>query len=82
MIQLTDHGMYLVNGVPRKLRHGPGGSPPAGPWPGRSCRLTTCPRTPCSCSIRFDAMVSHDITYVGIIQQARLHEGSSPFPTP
>ena len=31
--------------------------------------------------IRFDAMVSHDITYVGIIQQARA-SGMREFPVP
>ena len=31
--------------------------------------------------IRFDAMVSHDITYVGIIQQARA-SGMKEFPIP
>ena len=36
---------------------------------------------PMELKIRFDAMVSHDITYVGIIQQARA-SGMKEFPIP
>ena len=38
-------------------------------------------RSRSSSQIRFDALISHDITYVGIIQQARA-SGMKEFPDP
>ena len=81
MIQLTDHGMYLVNGVPCE-------SAPAAPSQARQGTMAwhilqshNCSDDPERLRIRFDAMVSHDITYVGIIQQARA-SGMKEFPIP
>ena len=81
MIQLTNHGMYLVNGVPcesaalspRQARQG------TMAW--RILQAHNVSGDPEKLQIRFDAMVSHDITYVGIIQQARA-SGMKEFPIP
>ena len=83
MITLSSHGVYLKNGVPA-----PGGE--GFPSPGearqqtiasgilrahnRSGRLDKL-------NIRFDKLISHDITYVGVIQTAR-GSGLNAFPVP
>ena len=81
MITLHDRGVYLVDGVPRE-------SAPLSPADGRrrtmAWRILQAHSTggdPEKLQIRFDAMVSHDITYVGIIQQARA-SGMREFPIP
>ncbi len=80
-VTLYNHGMYLVNGKPAETgydtpeiaRHGTiaAGILAAHNIGGNETQL----------GIRFDALVSHDITYVGIIQTARA-SGMTEFPVP
>ncbi len=80
-VTLIDHGMYLVGGKPCER----------GPIPAEDARRGTLAYGILSAHntsdndhalrIRFDAMVSHDITYVGIIQTARA-SGMTEFPLP
>ena len=82
MVQLTNHGVYLIDGVkpvdtcdvaPEEARKGT-----------IAYSILTAHNTSGSDSdlkIRFDAMASHDITYVGIIQTARA-SGLEKFPIP
>ncbi len=81
MIMLHNSGIFLVDGVPQE-------SAPLSPAEGRKRTMAwnilqahNCSGDPEALSIRFDAMVSHDITYVGIIQQARA-SGMKEFPIP
>ncbi len=76
-----NHGMYLVDGKPSET----GLASPA-----EACKGTLAYRILSAhnrsgndekLQIRFDAMVSHDITYVGIIQTARA-SGMTEFPLP
>ena len=81
MIQITDHGIFLVDGEVRD----------SAPISAQEARQQTMAWNilqahntsgdPEHLKIRFDAMVSHDITYVGIIQQARA-SGMKEFPIP
>ena len=80
-MKLTDHGVFLCGGVPQQTA-------PLTPDEGR--RRTMAYRIlqahnqsgdERQLRIRFDAMLSHDITYVGIIQQARA-SGMKEFPLP
>ena len=80
-MKLTNHGVFLCGGVPQS-------SASIRPEDGR--RLTMAYRIlqahnqsgdEKKLRIRFDAMLSHDITYVGIIQQARA-SGMREFPIP
>ena len=71
MITLHDNGVFLTGGVPRAAG-------PVSPEEGRKRTMAwsilqahNTSGDPEQLQIRFDAMVSHDITYVGIIQQAR-----------
>ena len=71
MITLHPSGVFLADGVPCEAA-------PISPEEGRrqtmAWRILHAHNTsgdPSRLKIRFDAMVSHDITYVGIIQQAR-----------
>lgn len=76
MIQLTDHGMYLVNGVPQETAATDREEARRRTMAWQILQAHNESPDPMQLRIRFDAMVSHDITYVGIIQQARLrHEG-------
>ena len=81
MITLHDTGVFLADGVPCD-------SAPISPAEGRrqtmAWRILQAHNTsgdPEKLQIRFDAMVSHDITYVGIVQQARA-SGMKEFPIP
>ena len=81
MITLHDHGVFLVNGVPCA-------DAPISPAEGRRQTMAwsilqahNAGDDPENLKIRFDAMLSHDITYVGIIQQARA-SGMKEFPIP
>ncbi len=81
MITLHDNGIFLVNGVPCD-------SAPLSPQEGRRNTMAwrilqahNVSNDPEQLNVRFDAMVSHDITYVGIIQQARA-SGMKAFPIP
>ena len=81
MIQLTDHGIFLVDGEVRD-------SAPVSAQEARQQTMAwnilqahNTSGDPEHLKVRFDAMVSHDITYVGIIQQARA-SGMKEFPIP
>jgi aconitate hydratase len=81
MISLCDHGVFLLDGVPSD-------SASVSPDEARKCTMAyqilqahNTSGDPEKLKIRFDAMVSHDITYVGIIQQARA-SGMKEFPIP
>ena len=81
MIQLTNHGMYLVNGVPQESAGVSQAEARQGTMAWRILQAHNVSGDPENLRIRFDAMVSHDITYVGIIQQARA-SGMKEFPIP
>ena len=81
MIQLTNHGMYLVDGVPCESASVPQEEARQGTMAWRILQGHNVSGDPERLQIRFDAMVSHDITYVGIIQQARA-SGMKEFPIP
>ncbi len=81
MVKLTDHGMYLVDGKPVE-------SADLSPAEARKNTIAYSILQAHNVSgdeqklnIRFDAMLSHDITYVGIIQTARA-SGLTEFPMP
>ncbi len=81
MITLHDGGVFLASGVPCAQA-------PISPDEGRRQTLAwsilqahNTSADPAHLKIRFDAMLSHDITYVGIIQQARA-SGMKEFPIP
>ncbi len=81
MITLHHEGTFLVNGAPCV-------NGPVPPEEGRRRTMAwsilqthNLSDNPEALKIRFDAMVSHDITYVGIIQQARA-SGMRAFPLP
>ena len=81
MIQLTDHGMYLVNGVPQETAATAQEEARRRTMAWQILQAHNVSPDPMQLRIRFDAMVSHDITYVGIIQQARA-SGMKEFPLP
>ena len=81
MIQLTNHGMYLVDGVPCEQADVAQQEARQGTMAWRILQAHNVSGDPERLQIRFDAMVSHDITYVGIIQQARA-SGMKEFPIP
>jgi aconitate hydratase len=81
MVTLHENGMFLVDGSPRETA-------PVSPAEARKNTMAWSilqshnqSGNPEKLKIRFDAMVSHDITYVGIIQQARA-SGMKEFPIP
>ena len=81
MITVHNEGVFLRAGVPCS-------SAPVSPEEGRqetmAYRILQSHNTsgaPDQLKIRFDALISHDITYVGIIQQARA-SGMKAFPVP
>ena len=81
MMTLHDEGIFLVNGAPSAQA-------PVSPEEGRRQTMAwnilqahNTSGDPDNLKIRFDAMLSHDITYVGIIQQARA-SGMKEFPIP
>ena len=81
MIKLTEKGMYLVDGKPAATA-------PLSPEEARKNTIAYSILQAHNLSgddkklnIRFDAMLSHDITYVGIIQTARA-SGLKEFPMP
>ena len=81
MIQLTNHAMYLVDGVPCEQADVAQQEARQGTMAWRILQGHNVSGDPERLQIRFDAMVSHDITYVGIIQQARA-SGMKEFPIP
>ena len=85
MVELIPHGVYLLDG--KKVVTDPAGLP--SPDEARENTITygilrahdVSGESGKQLRIRFDAMVSHDITYVGIIQTARA-SGLETFPLP
>lgn len=80
MIKLTSHGVHLKNGAPVPA--------PSGDTSGRektiSFRILQAHNRSGDCDtlqIKFDSLISHDITYVGIIQTAK-GSGLERFPVP
>ena len=88
MIELTNHGVYLLDGS-RIVGAGEGVEGLPAPEVARESTMAyTILRAHDAddaknqkMRIRFDAMMSHDITYVGIIQTARA-SGLKEFPLP
>ncbi|SFP42940.1 aconitate hydratase [Oscillibacter sp. PC13] len=81
MITLHENGVFLTGGVPCNAASL---SPAEGRRQTMAYKILQAHNTsgdPSKLKIRFDAMVSHDITYVGIIQQARA-SGMTEFPIP
>ena len=81
MVKLTQKGVYLVNGVPAE-------NAPLSPEEARKNTIAysileshNTSKDSNELRIKFDALVSHDITYVGIIQTARA-SGLKEFPIP
>jgi len=81
MVKLTDQGVYLVDGKPAATA-------PLSPAEARKNTIAHSILSAHNTSsdeknlkIRFDALISHDITYVGIIQTARA-SGLTEFPVP
>ena len=77
MIQLVDHGVFLVNGVPSDRAD-------ISPQEARQHTITAgilnahnVSSDPAQLRIRFDKLISHDITYVGIIQSCLLYTSPS-----
>ena len=81
LIELHNHGVYLVNGVPAPTADVPEQEARKATMAWRILQAHNISGDPKQLRIRFDAMVSHDITYVGIIQQARA-SGMKEFPIP
>ena len=87
MLTIHQNGMYLKGGVPVPVSD----AQAAGLQPPREAKKGTIAYgilqshnhsgTPDKLEITFDAMASHDITYVGIIQTARA-SGMQRFPLP
>ena len=82
MIKLTDHGVFLVDG---KVTDKASLSPAEARQNTIAYSILNAHNTAkigeAEMKIRFDALVSHDITYVGIIQTARA-SGLKEFPIP
>ncbi len=83
MLELKKQGVYLVDGRPVT-----GGEGLPAPDAAREntmaysiLRAHDCSTDPKKLRITFDTLASHDITYVGIIQQARF-SGMTEFPMP
>lgn len=84
MVSLIKHGVYVKNGI---LEENPGNGFPK-PEESREqtlayriLRAHDFSKNSSKMNIKFDALISHDITYVGIIQTARA-SGLKKFPIP
>ena len=76
MIQLHENSIYLVDGRPEEKASIPQNEARKQTMAWQILQAHNTSGDPERLKIRFDAMVSHDITYVGIIQQRALgHEG-------
>ncbi len=80
-VKLTNHGMYLVGGVPAETGYASPAEARKGTLAYGILAAHNASDSDTALRIRFDAMVSHDITYVGIIQTARA-SGMTEFPLP
>jgi len=82
MIKLEKGGAYLVNGVPTKEQGGLAlAEAREKTLAYKILRAHDSSNGGATMNITFDALVSHDITYVGIIQSARV-SGLREFPVP
>ena len=81
MIELIDKGMYLVDGVPCETADMPAEEAKKNTIAYGILQAHNVSGDPARLQLRFDALISHDITYVGIIQQARA-SGMKRFPVP
>ena len=79
MIEYHDYGVKLVNGVP--VQSAPDKEAAKGTIARRILSAHNVREDGDLLHIRYDALVSHDITYVGIIQTARA-SGLKEFPLP
>ena len=82
-VNLTNHGMYLVGGKPAETGYASAEEARKGTMAHAilAAHQVGEQKAPNALNIRFDALVSHDITYVGIIQTARA-SGMTEFPIP
>ena len=81
MIQCFDKGVFLENGQLTETAPAPAARARENTMAWQILQAHNVSGDPERLQIRFDAMVSHDITYVGIIQQARA-SGMKEFPLP
>ncbi len=81
MITCYESGTFLVNGVPSNTAPVSSQEAKQETMAYRILQDHSQSPDPNKLQIKFDAMVSHDITYVGIIQQARA-SGMKEFPIP
>lgn len=81
MIQCFDRGVFLQNGHISKTGSLPAEEGRRQTMAWQILQAHNVSGDPERLQVRFDAMVSHDITYVGIIQQARA-SGMKEFPLP
>ncbi len=80
-VTLIPRGMFLVDGKPSETGLAPAAEAARGTLAYRILAAHNTSGDDKMLKIRFDAMVSHDITYVGIIQTAR-SSGMTEFPLP
>ena len=81
MIQCFDKGVFLENGQLTETAPVPAARARENTMAWQILQAHNVSGDPERLQVRFDAMVSHDITYVGIIQQARA-SGMKEFPLP
>ena len=81
MIQCFDKGVFLENGQLTETAPVPAARARENTMAWQILQAHNVSGDPERLQVRFDAMVSHDITYVGIIQQARA-SGMKEFPIP
>ena len=81
MIQCCDKGVFLENGQLTETAPVPAARARENTMAWQILQAHNVSGDPERLQVRFDAMVSHDITYVGIIQQARA-SGMKEFPLP
>ena len=80
-VKLINKGMYLVNGTPAEAAAIPAEEARRGTIAYSILNAHNVSGNMDKLQIKFDALVSHDITYVGIIQTARA-SGLKEFPIP
>jgi len=80
-METLDHGVFWEGGAPHKISAAGAEAGRARTMAWRILQAHNRSQDPKKLKLAFDAMVSHDITYVGIIQQARA-SGMTAFPLP
>ncbi len=80
-VKLTNQGVYLVSGKPQMTASVPAEEARKGTIAYQILNAHNTSGNMDKLKIKFDALVSHDITYVGIIQTARA-SGLKEFPLP